>query len=273
VTGPLDFDALASRKKLESIGNVVLVGSGKGGVGKTLVTCGLALSLARRGLRTAIFDMDVHGASVPSYLGVKPPVRSSADGLEPKRKEGVAVMSLALFTGENPIPVRGQSKQGLLTQLFSLTNWGELDYLVVDLPPGTGDELLASLSLFGHKSRMILVTTPSKDALGVVARLGRLARAEKLSVAGAVINMAYVRGRSGKTFPFGRPDKTKISRALGAPIVAELPLDPDVSSKGISKVLASDTGISQGILSLSRLVMKGHDRRAGVPKRGNRRSR
>ncbi|HME19437.1 MAG TPA: P-loop NTPase, partial [Nitrososphaerales archaeon] len=134
----IGYTRLSAQKRLGKIGKVILVGSGKGGVGKSLVACGLGLKLSEAGYRTGILDIDLHGASVPNYLGVRPPVSSGAGGVVPKESGKVKVMSVALFTGDNPVPVRGGGKEGLITDLFALTDWGSLDFLVVDLPPSTG---------------------------------------------------------------------------------------------------------------------------------------
>lgn len=241
----VDFQASASRRRLEGIGRVTMVGSGKGGVGKSFVACGLALTLARRGRKAGLLDLDVHGASVPGYLGLRPPVRSSAEGLEPKKVDGLKVASLALFTGENPVPVRGEKKHDLINQLFALTHWGRLDELVVDLPPSTGDEVLSAFSLFAGRSRLVLVTTPSKGATEVVARLARLAEAERVPVAGVVVNMAYVEEKGRRLFPFGRPSPEEIGRRMRSKVVAEIPLDPRVSSKGLAEVMGGANRVSR----------------------------
>ena len=198
VTGATTFHDLLAKNRLGRIERVVLVGSGKGGVGKSLVACGLSLGLASKGFRTGILDVDVHGASVPDYLEVRPPVHSSRLGLQPKKSRGVKVMSVTLFTGNNPVPLSGSQKHDLIVQLFGQTNWGPLDYLVVDLPPSTGDELRSVLRLFGNKSRLVLVTTPSPRALSVVSRLRQLADSEKVPVEGIVLNMAYQEGGDGR---------------------------------------------------------------------------
>jgi ATP-binding protein involved in chromosome partitioning len=239
----IDFEAEAARKKLGSIARVVLVGSGKGGVGKSFVSCGLALSLAQKGYRTAVLDIDIHGASVPGYLGVRPPVKSTAEGLEPKKVGRLKVMSLALFTGENPIPLRGEKKQSLITQLFASTNWGELDFLVVDLPPSTGDELLSAFALFEGKSALVLVTTPSKGATTVVSRLRRLAEVERVPVEGVVLNMAYLdAGKRRVLHPFGKPDREAVERGLESGVLVEIPLEPRLSSEGLVRLLREREG-------------------------------
>lgn len=246
----------AAKKRLERIANVILVGSGKGGVGKSTVASGLALSLSHEGQRTALLDIDIHGASVPECLKVSPPVRSSKKGLEPKMKDGLMVMSLGLFTGSLPVPMRGEGKQELITQLFALTNWGELDYLVVDLPPSMGDELLSAFSLFSGKATLALVTTPSPGAVSVVSRLRRLAETEKVPVLGIVINMAYVLAGKTKTFPFGRPDRRLLEAKFKSPIIVEIPLEPLVSTRGLGAVLKGSNDFSRAFRKLTEYVSR-----------------
>jgi len=248
------FYDLQAAGRLSAIGRVVLVGSGKGGVGKSLVACGLAIGLSRRGLRVGVLDVDVHGATVTDYLGLTPPVRSTGLGLEPKRRGRVKAMSVALFTGNNPVPLSGGQKQSVIVQLFAQTNWGSLDVLVVDMPPSTGDELRSVLRLFGPKSVMVLVTTPSPRAMRVVSRLRRLADSERVPVRGVVVNMAYLETGGARAFPFGRQTKEAVARALRAPVIAEIPLDRRLNSETLSEVLAGRTGVSRAFSELADLL-------------------
>jgi ATP-binding protein involved in chromosome partitioning len=220
-------------KRLDKIRRVILVGSGKGGVGKSFVACGLGTVLARNGYRTGLLDIDIHGSSVPDYLGLRGPIKSGKGGLQPRRIDGLKVMSIGFFTGTNPVPMRGANKQELITQLFSLTNWGELDYLVVDLPPSMGDELLSAFNLFSGKSLLVLVTTPSLWAANVVSRLSKLAASERIQVSGVVINMAYIREGERIEFPFGKVNEASMERKLRSRIIALIPLDPAVSTLGL----------------------------------------
>jgi ATP-binding protein involved in chromosome partitioning len=251
---PASFYDVQGQARLGKVRRVILVGSGKGGVGKSFVACGLALRLSKRGHRTAILDVDVHGASVLNYLEVRPPVSSSKNGLEPKKVSGVKVMSVALFTGDNPVPLAGSEKQDLIVKLFALTNWGSLDYLVVDLPPSTGDELRSTLRLFGEKSTLVLVTTPSQRALNVVSRLRQLADSEMLPVAGVVLNMAYEERAGKKTFPFGKPDSARVGKVLRSRVLTEIPLDPTVNSESLSSVLGRRGKTSSAFDSLAAQV-------------------
>lgn len=254
--GLLFVKADASRK-LDGVGRVVLVGSGKGGVGKSFVASGLALSLARSGKRTGILDLDIHGASLPHYFGVAPPLRSTERGLRPKTKQGLKIMSIALFTGNLPVPVRGGEKQNLVNQVFALTDWGRLDYLVVDLPPTTGDEALSAFDLFGSKSVLVLVTTPSPIAVEIVSRLRQLAESERVPVAGVVVNMAYMAKGKRRVFPFGRPDRKHIERALDSRIVAEFPFDARVSSIDLGEILRRRTELSEAFRRMTALLTAG----------------
>lgn len=232
-----DFQTLEARKRVARFGRVILVGSGKGGVGKSLVACAITLLLAKRGFRTGILDIDIHGASVPNYLGVNPPLRSTRNGLEPKVTKGAKVMSVALLTGDNPVPMRGPDKRDLITQFLALTDWGRLDFLIVDLPPSTGDEMLSAFDLFAGKARLVLVTTPSRNAIGVVSRLRRLAASERVPVDGIVLNMAYAESEGRRTFPFGRITHDTLEKLLESTIVAEIPLEPRVNYEALSRVL------------------------------------
>jgi len=248
------FEMGEARKKLEQIGKVILVGSGKGGVGKSFVASGLALTLAGLGHRTGILDLDIHGASLPSYFGVSPPLTSTEKGLKPKVKEDIEIMSVALFTGNRPVPIRGSEKRNLVNQIFALTNWGRLEYLVVDLPPTTGDEALSAFGLFGSKSALVLVTTPSPLAVSIVSRSRQLARGEGIPVLGVVINMAYLKKGKTKSFPFGRPDRSSIEKQLNSKVLVEIPLDEGLSSKGLVRMMTGRNDFSAAFKQLAAYV-------------------
>jgi ATP-binding protein involved in chromosome partitioning len=251
----VDYVRLGAKKRLGQIGRVILVGSGKGGVGKSLVACGLGLRLSEAGYRTGILDTDLHGASVPHYLGVSPPVSSGAGGVVPKESGKVKVMSVALFTGDKPVPVRGGGKGGLITELFALTDWGSLDFLVVDLPPSTGDELLTAFGLFAPKSTLLLVTTPSPGSLSVVSRLRGLASSEGIPVGGVVMNMAFAEAGGKRIYPFGRAEASETESRLGAPLLAQVPLEPAVSRSGLRRALDAKTPFSDAFHEIAKRVL------------------
>jgi len=242
----------AQRKIDTDFKNVILVGSGKGGVGKSLVASVIALSLARRGIRTALLDLDIHGASLPLYFELSGPLKSGKEGLEPKSVQTLKVMSLGLFVGNRPVPLRGGvSKESLIIDLIALTHWGSLDYLVVDLPPGLGDEVLTAFSLFGKKGRLILVTTPSPYATEVVSRLRELAENEEVTTKGIVVNMAYSPfGKKAKLYPFGKVKKADLEKSLKSKMLGEIPLNPKIATQGLPRVLSTHGDFSRSVNNL-----------------------
>ena len=162
---------------------------------------------------------------------------------------------MALLTGNRAVPVRGTRKQDLVAHLFSMTTWGVLDSLIVDLPPGTGDEVLSSFELFSGKCRLLLVTTPSPNALNVVSRLASLARIERVTSSGVVVNMAYGRVGEKRIYPFGRTDDKLLEKDLHSTIIGQLPLDPQVSSRKVRSILSGRNELSQALKKLvDRLV-------------------
>ena len=247
---------IESKKRLQKIGAVILVGSGKGGVGKSFVASGLALTLSSKGYRTGILDLDIHGASLLNYLDVSPPVSSGKNGLKPKLVGDLKVMSIALFTANNPVPLRGERKQELVSQLFSLTNWGNIDYLIVDLPPSTGDEVLSAFEIFRDKCSLVLVTTPSPNAVNVVSRLRQLADSEAIPIRGMVVNMAYALQARKRVEIFGKFDPKFLERNLNARLLAEIPLDSSVNFKRLKELLNSTGSVSQAFDKLSHTVIR-----------------
>ena len=248
---------MEAKRKLARIRRVIMIGSGKGGVGKSLISCAIAFFLAKKGFRTGILDIDIHGASLPIYLELSSPLRSTEKGLDPKIVNGgLKVMSLALFTGSNPIPVRGAEKDSLITDLFALTNWGNLDFLVVDLPPGLGDEILSAFSLFREKASLILVTTPSPNSTEIVSRLQQLADNEAMPVKGVVVNMAYSLYHSRKLFPFGQAENREVERSLNSRIIGEIPLDSRVSTQGLLHILGTRGAFSKTLKKLTESIIR-----------------
>jgi ATP-binding protein involved in chromosome partitioning len=244
------------KNRLSNISRVVLVGSGKGGVGKSLVASGLALTLAKRGYKTGILDLDLHGASLPSYLGIKPPVRTGSRGLKPKTVGRLKAMSTALFTGDNPVPLREGKKEELVKLLFSLTDWGKLDFLVVDLPPSAGDEVLSAFHIFRDNSSLLLVTTLSRTATDVVFRLASLASSERLPVEGIVVNMAYEERGKKRIGVFGKMSKRLLEKKLSGRVLTEIPIDSQINVKGLVPVLGRHNAVSNAFERLTDSVVK-----------------
>jgi ATP-binding protein involved in chromosome partitioning len=176
-------------ERLSRIGRIVAVSSGKGGVGKSMVASALALSLAKDGCRVGLFDADFTGPSTHIILGVPKSVQPREDkGLVPASVEGLAFMSLVYFVGDNPAPLRGVDVSNALIELLSVTQWGELDFLIVDMPPGIGDAVLDLVRLV-KKIEFLIVTTPSLLAFEVVKKQAALLCELHMPIVGVVKNM------------------------------------------------------------------------------------
>jgi Mrp family chromosome partitioning ATPase len=231
VKGALAEGTAAKRNHIQ---RVVAVMSGKGGVGKSLVTGLVAVALARDGYRVGILDADITGPSIPMLFGLHGPVEPGEVGIQPLQSEtGIKIMSMnfLLESEDQPIIWRGPLIGKAITQLWGDVMWGDLDYLLVDLPPGTSDASLTtmqSLPLTG----ILMVTTPQGLATMIVRKAVHMAQKVGVSIIGVVENMAYfVCPDTGKQhFVFGTSHTEEVTRAAGAPLLAQLPIDPRISA-------------------------------------------
>jgi Mrp family chromosome partitioning ATPase len=227
--------------KLSMIKHRLVVMSGKGGVGKTTVSVNLAVALARLGNKVGLFDADVHGPNVPKMLGIDGLVPGMGpNGLIPVvAQENLKVISMA-FMIENPdTPVvwRGPMKHSLFQQFISDVDWGPLDYLIVDLPPGTGDEPLSIAQLLGKPLWAIIVTTPQDVALLDSRKSVVFAQTLEMKVLGIVENMSGLACPhcGGSIDLFKRGGGVRSATELGVPLLGVIPIDPQI-------VIAGDSG-------------------------------
>jgi ATP-binding protein involved in chromosome partitioning len=223
---------------LRGVRNVIAVASGKGGVGKSTVAGNLALALAETGAEVGLLDCDVYGPSVPLMMNASGAPRTTADKkIFPLRSYGLKLMSIGFLTGEDaPVIWRGPMVHGLVRQFLGDVQWGELDYLVLDMPPGTGDAAL-TVTQAAPLAGAIIVTTPQKMSL-IDARKGlKMFERVNVPVLGIVENMAYFEAPdTGKRYEiFGPSQVEATANELGTPVIARLPIQPDV-------VEACDTG-------------------------------
>lgn len=215
---------------------VIAVMSGKGGVGKSSVTSLLAVGLARQGKRVGVLDADITGPSIPKLFGVKGSPEATAAGLIPgTSQQGVKLMSMNLLLGDEETPViwRAPLLSQAISQFWTNTVWGELDFLLVDLPPGTGDvplTVMQSLPLAG----VVMVTSPQSLAVMVVKKAVNMAEKMNIPILGLVENMSYVRcpGCSDPFYLFGKGKSDELAEAMGVPLLATLPIDPQISDLG-----------------------------------------
>ena len=218
----------------KGIKHVIAVMSGKGGVGKSLVAGLLAVGLKRRGFRVGVLDGDITGPSIPRMFGVreKPGVVPGTQTLKPpSSKTGIPIMSMNLIlpSEEEAVIWRGPMVSGAIRQFFSDVNWGELDYLIVDLPPGTSDAPLTVMQALPVDG-VVLVTTPQALAAMVVTKAVKLVKQLGGDILGIVENMAYVRVPDGSTIEvFGPSQGLKLVIASNAPLIAKLPIDPEIA--------------------------------------------
>ena len=216
------------------IKHVVAVMSGKGGVGKSLVTSLLACGLARQGFQVGVLDADITGPSIPMLFGMHGPPEPGPVGIRPLQSgTGVKVMSMnfLLDNEDRPVIWRGPLIGRAITQLWGEVMWGDLDVLLVDLPPGTSDASLTTMQSLPVKG-IIMVTTPQSLASMIVRKAVNMAQALKTPVLGVVENMAYFTcpDTGKKHMIFGRSHADEVARVAGAPIMAQLPIDPQMAA-------------------------------------------
>jgi ATP-binding protein involved in chromosome partitioning len=174
--------------RLKRIGKVIAVSSGKGGVGKSLFASALALALTKKGYRTGLFDIDFTSPTTHVVLGAANLNPMEDKGLVPPEIHGLKYMSLVFYVGNRAIPLRGADLSNVLVEMLATTLWGDLDFLVIDMPPGMSD-LLLDVIKYVSKAQFIVVTTPSKMAFETVRRLLNLLRDLKISILGVIENM------------------------------------------------------------------------------------
>jgi ATP-binding protein involved in chromosome partitioning len=226
---------LGEKVTIEGVRNIIAVSSGKGGVGKSTVAVNIAVSLAKDGARVGLMDADVYGPNVPIMLGVndaRPEV--DVNKLVPITAHGVKIMSMAfLQPGDKPMIVRGPILHGLVKQFLSDVKWGELDYLIVDMPPGTGDVQL-SLAQLVPVQGAVLVTTPQDVAVADVRRALRMFETVAVPVLGIVENMSYfVAPDTGTRYNiFGEGGGERLAEMYGVPFLGAVPIGIEVREGG-----------------------------------------
>ena len=212
---------------------VIAISSGKGGVGKSTVTVNLAVALQRRGASVAILDADVYGFSVPSMLGIDRPPALVGDLLIPPVAHGVRCISMGFFVNEDQAVMwRGPMLHKALEQFLVDVHWGQPDFLLLDLPPGTGDVAM-SIAQFVPRAEVLVVTTPQVAAERVAQRAAVLARQLRLPVRGVVENESWFTGDDGKRYElFGHGGGEKLAHSLGVALLGQIPFLPALRQAG-----------------------------------------
>ena len=213
---------------LPLVRHVIAVGAGKGGVGKSTLAVNLAVGLARHGARTGLLDGDIYGPSMPTMLGLDAiPGEMDGNMLMPFRVHGIRAMTIGkLVEPDKALIWRGPMAHGAFKQLATQTDWGELDYLIVDLPPGTGDVPLTLAQLL-PLTGAVIVCTPQKVAQDDARRAVRMFQQLGVDVLGMIENMSWMRGEGGRDIDvFGRGGAEMLAQAMNIPFLGALPLDP-----------------------------------------------
>ena len=215
---------------------VLLIASGKGGVGKSSVTTNLSVALAQRGHRVSVIDADVWGFSIPRMLGIDRPPVVIDSMLIPPSAQGVSVISMGFFAEEDQAVIwRGPMLHKALEQFLTDVYWDEPDYLLIDLPPGTGD-ISISIAGFLPRSEVYVVTTPQPVAQKVAQRAAAMAEKMQLEVKGVIENMAWFTGDDGKRYElFGSGGGAELAAKVGVPLLGQIPLSPQLR-------IGADTG-------------------------------
>src|ERR1700757_178272 len=229
---------MPERQPIPGVKNLVAVASGKGGVGKTTVAVNLALALAKMGHKVGLLDADVYGPNVPIMLGsTAEPMATPQQRIIPVQAQGLKMISMGLLNpGDKPVIWRGPMLHSVITQFLRNVDWGELDYLVLDLPPGTGDVQLTLIQTV-EVTGAVVVTTPSTVALADVRKAIEMFRQVNVEVLGVVENMSTFNcphcGKPVDIFGHGEGAKTAIE--YGVPVLGEIEIDPRIR-------LGGDTG-------------------------------
>lgn len=259
---PVSSRRIDAGDPIPSVKNVVLVMSGKGGVGKSTVATNLTMALARRGYRVGLLDADMYGPSIPTMLGVAGRPETDGQKIRPLSRFGVKLMSLGFLLDDPKAAVvwRGPMLHGALMQFVADVDWGDLDFLLLDMPPGTGDVAL-TISQKLKVNGSVIVTTPQEVALQDVYKSVSMNQKVGIPITGVVENESYFvcDGCDKKHELFGSGGGAKIAEMAGAPLLGQLPLDPSVRVWGDSGVpvvqAAPNSPIAVAVLAIAdRLV-------------------
>jgi ATP-binding protein involved in chromosome partitioning len=235
---------------------VIAVASGKGGVGKSSLTANLAAAFSQLGHGTGVLDADVYGYSIPTMLGISQRPIAVDKMIVPPVRGDLKVMSIGFFLDENsPVMWRGPMLHRALEQFLSDVHWGELDTLVVDMPPGTGDVAI-SLGQLLPRAEAVVVTTPHRAAQQVAVRAAQMARKTNMRLLGVVENMSFQVGTGEELFGSGGGDA--LAEEVDAPLLGRIPFDPKLAAyadEGEPIVLAEpDAEVSQAIMALAEAI-------------------
>ncbi len=234
--GPRAGEGEQPKLPIDGVRSLVAVGSGKGGVGKTTVSVNVSLALAQLGYKVGLLDADVYGPNVPLMMGIRDVPTAIGDRIQPLEQHGIRLMSMGFLNpGDKPLIWRGPMLNSVIQQFLRGVDWGQLDVLMIDLPPGTGDVQL-SLIQTAPVTGAVVVTTPSEVSLEDARKAVQMFRQVRVDVLGIVENMSYmlVPGTSQRIDVFGEGGGKRTAEAMEIPFLGELALEPQVRVGGDS---------------------------------------
>jgi len=263
---------MPERQRIPGVKNLVAIASGKGGVGKTTVAVNLALALSKLGHKVGLLDADVYGPNVPIMLGTtQEPLATMDKRIIPVEVAGLKMISMGLLNpGDKPMIWRGPMLHSVITQFLRSVQWGELDHLIIDLPPGTGDVQLTLIQTVAVTGAVV-VTTPSTVALADVRKAIEMFRQVNVEVLGVVENMStFACPHCGEPIDiFGHGEGAKTAQAYGVPVLGEIEIDPRIrigGDTGKPVALLGEAALgAKSMYDLARAVTTRLDQLAGTP--------
>lgn len=267
--GPEKGAAEQPKLPIPGVRSLVAVGSGKGGVGKTTVAVNLAIALTELGKKVGLLDADVYGPNVPLMMGIRDVPHAIGDRIQPLEQHGIRIMSMGFLNpGDKPLIWRGPMLNSVIQQFLRGVDWGDLDILVIDLPPGTGDVQL-SLIQTAPVTGAIVVTTPSEVSLEDARKAVAMFRQVRVQVLGIVENMSYmvVPGTGQRIDVFGEGGGRRTAEAMQLPFLGEVRLEPQVRIGGDTgrpvALLGSEDSKAAEFYAVARAVLNGLNSASG----------
>jgi ATP-binding protein involved in chromosome partitioning len=240
---------------IPGVQNIIAIGSGKGGVGKSTVAVNLSITLSKLGYAVGLLDADVYGPNVPLMMGVNATPHAIGQRIQPLEAHGLRLMSMGFLNpGDKPLVWRGPMLNSVIQQFLRNVEWGTLDYLIIDLPPGTGDvqlTLIQTTPLTGA----IIVTTPSDVSLEDARKAVHMFEQVREPVLGIVENMSYLDHNGERIYVFGKGGGARTAELMKVPLLAEIPLDPKTREGGdTGKPIAASNEPSTQVTAFEKLA-------------------
>jgi len=249
----------------KSIKNIIAIAAGKGGVGKSTITVNLALALKKRGFSVGIIDTDVYGPSLKKMLPPEQPPLQKEQTLFPATCSGIKVISMAYFRKEEEASaVRAPIANGIVTQFIKNVDWGNLDFLLIDFPPGTGD-IQITICQQAALTGALMITTPQEVAIMDVKKAMNLFDQLRVPIIGVIENMSYYLSNSQPIYLFGKGGGEKLAREAGVPLLGEVPVDPILSQSGdqgksiFNETNFGETTLTETFFNIAERVMQSLD--------------